>query len=123
MARIGQKDTAPEMVVRRMLHSKGFRYRLHDRKLPGTPDIVFRARKKLIFVNGCFWHMHGCHASHVPKTNIAFWKTKLLRNKRRDADRLKKLKALGWSTFTVWECDVHSASLAMRLTKFLLKKK
>lgn len=104
MSRIGGKDTAPEMIVRRMLHGVGYRYRLHRRDLPGTPDIVFPGRKKAIFVHGCFWHAHGCSIGRPPKSRPDYWLPKLAANQRRDETKQAELQALGWRVLTVWQC-------------------
>lgn len=109
MSRIKGKDTSPEMVVRRHLFSMGYRYRLHDKKLPGAPDIVFRKDKAVVFVNGCFWHMHAnCANSSVPKTNTEFWKNKLENNAKRDEQNYQTLLALGWRVRVVWECELRN---------------
>ena len=104
MSRVRGKDTKPELVVRRMLHSMGFRYRLHGSKLPGRPDIVFGSRKKVIFVNGCFWHYHGCHLSSIPETRRDWWKSKLESNARRDFKSVSELQNLNWRVLIIWEC-------------------
>jgi len=120
MAAVRSKDTAPEMVVRRLLHSLGYRFRLHRRDLPGKPDIVFPGRKKVIFVHGCFWHQHEeCRGSHLPKSNTEYWTPKLLRNKARDASNLAKLKSAGWKCIVLWECELGKTSLMRRLNAFL----
>ncbi|MBA5639791.1 DNA mismatch endonuclease Vsr [Duganella sp. LX20W] len=120
MSRIRAKDTRPEMIVRRMLHKAGYRYRLHVRKLPGTPDLVFPARKKVIFVHGCFWHMHaGCEFARIPKTRVEFWTTKLMANKARDDKNLAALRAAGWDVLTIWECELRQSGLLNVLTQFL----
>lgn len=121
MSLIRGKDTRPEMLVRRMLHSSGYRYRLHDRRLPGTPDLVFRSRRKAVFVNGCFWHMHTCRRGQSePKTNSAFWREKRLRTARRDEERRSQLEALGWEAYVVWECELKDPSAVLAsLKKFL----
>ena len=119
---VRSKDTKPEMRVRRVVHAAGYRYRLHRSDLPGTPDLVFASRRKVVFVNGCMWHGHECkNGSRVPKTNDAYWQPKIARNIKRDAENLKKLAELGWATLTVWECETTNASksLAERLTRFL----
>ena len=102
MSRIRSKHTKPELIVRRMLHRMGYRYVLHDRRLPGTPDLAFPARRKVIFVHGCFWH--GCprHGT-LPKHNRAWWREKIRRNRERDARNVRRLRRLGWSVFEVWE--------------------
>ena len=120
MSRIRGKDTAPEVAVRRVLHSLGYRFRLHRRDLPGTPDIVFPSRRKVIFVNGCFWHAHGCSKGRAPKSRLDYWKPKLKTNKARDAAQVRALKKLGWSVLTVWQCETNDADvLAARLVDFL----
>lgn len=107
MRAIRGKDTKPEMRVRRYLHAKGFRYRLHLRTLPGTPDLVFPSRKKVIFVNGCYWHSHECKFGLVqPKTNEAFWKDKRERTIARDREVRRQLSLIGWQSMTVWECQL-----------------
>jgi DNA mismatch endonuclease (patch repair protein) len=107
MARIKGKDTRPELAVRRILHSAGFRYRLHAKDLPGRPDIVLRSRKTLVFVNGCFWHGHDCHGTRLPKSNRRFWNTKIKANMDRDARNLAECRRLGWRVLVVWECALR----------------
>jgi DNA mismatch endonuclease (patch repair protein) len=121
MSRIRGKGTKPEMIVRRMVHRMGYRYRLHGRKLPGRPDLVFAARKKVIFVHGCFWHRHTCKFGQpVPQTRSAFWAEKFSGNVRRDRENVKKLKADGWNVLTLWECEIsHLNTLARRIRSFL----
>jgi DNA mismatch endonuclease, patch repair protein len=120
MARIGGKNTAPEMAVRRLLHSLGYRYRLHRRDLPGTPDIVFPSRRKVIFVNGCFWHSHGCRIGQPPKTRTEFWEPKLERNRLRDRENNANLRRMGWKRLTLWQCQIGiSQKLAAKLFSFL----
>ena len=111
MSRIRSKDTKPELVVRRLLHGLGYRYLLHDRRLPGTPDLVFPSRKKVVMVHGCFWHGHSCPRGFRPSSNVAFWAKKIDGNKRRDQKHLCSLQALGWDVLVVWECDTHPAKL------------
>jgi len=107
MGKIRSKDTKPEMLLRRLLHQAGYRYRLHDRTLPGKPDLVFPGRKKVIFVNGCFWHGHSCPGGQrLPKSNTDFWASKRLRNQERDSAQRAKLLATGWRYLDVWECEV-----------------
>lgn len=107
MAKIRSKDTKPEIILRRLLHRDGLRYRLHDRRLPGKPDLVFAGRKKVIFVNGCFWHGHDCPVgSRLPKSNTEFWLDKRRRNHERDALQRVELVQQGWSYLDVWECEV-----------------
>ncbi len=121
MAKIRSKNTKPELVLRRLLHGEGFRYRLHGRQLPGKPDLVFQARKKVIFVNGCFWHGHDCHVGkRLPKSNTEFWQAKRLRNQERDRDQRLQLVASGWRYLDVWECEILAdASLLKRVSEFL----
>lgn len=107
MSRIRSRDTAPEMLIRRGLHAKGLRFRLHDRRLPGTPDLVFSARGAAVFVHGCFWHGHNCPLGVRPRTNAGFWSEKIERNRSRDADAIARLSVLGWRVATVWECALR----------------
>jgi DNA mismatch endonuclease, patch repair protein len=121
MRRIKSKGMKPEMVVRRLVHSMGYRYRLHSAKLPGKPDLIFPSRKKIIDVRGCFWHQHsGCIDSHIPKSNVPYWAPKLERNKSRDKRNARSWHKMGWKYLTVWECDVsRMPALAGRLRAFL----
>jgi len=121
MRRIQSKGTKPEVAVRKLVHAMGYRFRLHSPKLPGKPDIVLSRFKSIIEVRGCFWHQHrGCIDAHVPKSRIHYWRPKLRRNARRDAQTLKQLRRLGWRVLVVWECEV-SKSKAHRLTTRLMK--
>lgn len=109
-------DTRPEMAVRRLVHSLGYRYRLHVKGLPGKPDLVFSSRRKVIFVHGCFWHQHDCpRGARLPKANREYWQPKLRRNQERDASHYKSLRALGWRVLVVWECEVKNAALLKKL--------
>ena len=121
MARIGARDTGPELAVRRLLHRLGYRYRLHNRQLPGTPDISFPGRRKAVFVHGCFWHRHdGCRRTTTPRTRTAFWKDKFDKNVVRDRTNMMDLSALGWETMVVWECETTDIeALASRLVEFV----
>lgn len=121
MARVRNRDTKPELMVRKALHTRGFRYRLHDARLPGKPDLVFPGRQKAVFVHGCFWHMHGaCALSRIPKSNLDFWQPKLEGNRARDAVQLEQLHALGWTVLVVWECELRDMeNLVIRLEAFL----
>ncbi|HTN69750.1 MAG TPA: very short patch repair endonuclease [Methylomirabilota bacterium] len=120
MARIGGKNTKPELVVRRLLHGLGYRFRLHAKGLPGTPDLVFAGRRKAIFVHGCFWHAHGCSIGRPPKSRLDYWLPKLEANKRRDAAKTADLKELGWKTFVVWQCTTKNLDeLEENLVDFL----
>ncbi len=107
MSRIRGKDTKPEMILRRGLHARGLRYRLHGADLPGKPDMVFPRHLAVAFVHGCFWHGHGCSLFRWPKTRVTFWRTKINRNIERDRDALVALKAGGWRTLVVWECALR----------------
>ena len=109
MAAIKGKDTKPEMIVRKYLFSRGLRFRVQVRKLPGTPDIVLPKYKTAIFVNGCFWHGHeGCKYFRLPKSNIEFWKEKIERNIERDRESMQALLVLGWKVIRVWECELRN---------------
>ncbi|MCP4694560.1 MAG: DNA mismatch endonuclease Vsr [Desulfobacterales bacterium] len=124
MKRVKSANTTPELLVRRLVHGMGFRYRLHRRDLPGAPDLVFAGRRKIIFVHGCFWHGHDCKSGRKrPKTNQGYWSKKLDRNKARDAENQLKLKELGWKVLIVWECEMKDrAALKAQLERFLDKK-
>lgn len=123
MGRVQSKNTKPELAVRSLVHSLGYRYRLHASKLPGKPDLVFAARKKVIFVHGCYWHRHeGCARCRLPKTNLEFWKPKLETNKERDLRNQVILTDLGWEFLIVWECQVVKRELGRlkdRISRFL----
>ena len=104
MARIKGKNTKPELIVRRYLHAHGYRYRINVKRLPGTPDLVLRKYKTVIFINGCFWHGHeGCRYFVMPKSNTTFWEKKIERNKQRDIEKRIQLRLLGWHTIIIWE--------------------
>lgn len=128
MSRIKGKDTKPEMLVRRWLWHQGFRYRLHVRRLPGTPDIVLRRYHTVINVNGCFWHGHeNCRLATQPKTHSQYWQDKVRRNRERDEQNRLKLSAMGWYVITLWECDLAKAKrletlqqLSLTLSRILL---
>ncbi len=121
MAKIKSRDTTPEMTVRRLVHSFGFRYRLHQKDLPGKPDLVFRSRKKVIFVHGCFWHGHSCTSgSNQPSSNIEYWKNKLYRNKAKDKKDIKALKQMGWEVLVLWECEIKNTTLLLKKLKSFL---
>ncbi len=109
MSRIRSKDTQPELLIRKNLHKRGYRYRLHDRNLPGKPDLVLKRFKTVIFINGCFWHYHGCRYSNLPSTRKNWWKKKLEGNRRRDEMNLEALKNLGWKTLVIWECSFRGS--------------
>jgi len=110
MSRIRGKDTVPEIYLRQLVHAMGYRYRLHRRDLPGTPDLVFAGRKKVIFMHGCFWHLHDdpkCKLARMPNSNQDYWKPKLERNRERDQENRAKLEALGWQVLVIWECQTR----------------
>jgi DNA mismatch endonuclease (patch repair protein) len=122
MALVRATDTKPEMIVRRLVHGMGYRYRLHRRDLPGTPDLVFSSRRAVVFVHGCFWHQHGkrCPLTRLPKSKVVFWKAKIESNHARDARNRAMLKKLGWRVFVAWECELKNLdSLAKKLRRFL----
>lgn len=114
------EDTAPEIAVRRLVYALGYRYRLHRKDLPGSPDVVFAPRMRLIFIHGCFWHFHGCSLTRVPKNNVGYWLPKLERNRARDARNVDALREAGWSCLVIWECEIQSEKeLRKRLGQFL----
>jgi len=120
MAAVKSKDTTPELAVRQLVHRLGYRYRLHVRSLPGTPDMVFPSRRKIIDVSGCFWHMHGCGRCRIPKSRRGYWVRKLERNRGRDRRTRRKLRREGWRVLVVWECQVRDMErLAARVRRFL----
>lgn len=120
MARVRDKHSKPELVVRRMAHSMGFRFRLHRKDLPGTPDLVFPKSRKAIFVHGCFWHRHkGCSRTTSPKTRSHYWADKFETNIKRDAIKEGNLRALGWDVLVIWECQTFNiGKLAKRIAEF-----
>lgn len=121
MSKIRNADTGPEMTVRRLVHSMGYRYRLHRRDLPGCPDLVFPAMKKVIFVHGCFWHRHrGCKYAYTPKSREDFWIVKLEGNRERDKENMAKLAQLEWKILVIWECETDDLdSLKSRIQAFM----
>jgi len=123
MALVRGKNTRPEIVVRKLVFSLGYRYRLHARDLPGQPDLVFRARRKAIFVHGCFWHRHpaaGCALARLPKSRLDFWLPKLEGNKRRDERNKRALAHDGWKVLTIWECQIKDVRrLERTIRRFL----
>lgn len=122
MARVRAHHTAPELRVRRLAFSLGFRYRLHVLGLPGKPDLVFVSRRKIIFVHGCFWHQHSCKRGAGPASNKDFWDTKLGRNRQRDRANVRSLRRSGWDVMVVWECQTKdNKKLALKLQRFLCK--
>jgi DNA mismatch endonuclease (patch repair protein) len=121
MQAVKSKDTAPELIVRRLLHAEGFRYRLHNQTLPGRPDLVFPTKKRIVFIHGCFWHGHNCpRGARVPKTNTMYWQTKIARNRSRDVYARQELKRRGWKVLYVWECQLKNRpAILKRLQRFL----
>lgn len=110
MSGIRSRDTRPEMVIRRGLHARGYRYRLHSRRLPGKPDLVFKSRRAVIFVHGCFWHGHTCHLFKWPSTRAAWWRTKIEANRARDASVREQIADMGWRQLRVWECALKGVN-------------
>jgi DNA mismatch endonuclease, patch repair protein len=119
MTAVRRRDTVPELRVRSSLHSIGLRFRLHDNRLPGSPDITLRRHNTVVFVHGCFWHGHDCPRGKVPSTRQEFWLPKLIRNRERDQQQLRSLRDLGWRVLVVWECETKDeARLTRRLKKW-----
>ena len=120
MSRVKGKDTSPERIVRSFVHRLGYRFRLHESKLPGKPDMVLPRHEKVIFVDGCFWHGHkSCSRSGRPATNKKFWKKKLDGNIERDEKNRRRLRRMGFRVLVVWECQVKSGAFERRVTRFL----
>lgn len=123
MSRVRSEDTGAELMIRKLLHANGYRYRLHKKDLPGKPDIVLARYKTVIFVNGCFWHNHiGCKRGSIPQSNTEFWKEKFARNKKRDKQNLLQVRRLGWYPIVIWECETKNPErLLERLNRELSK--
>jgi len=123
MRAIRSAGMKPEMLVRRVAYGLGYRYRLHRKDLPGKPDLTFGPRRKTIFVHGCFWHQHrDCIDGRMPKSNLGYWQTKLTRNVVRDAEHLASLKARGWKSLVIWECETKDVRrLAAKVRRFIGK--
>lgn len=123
MSRIRGKDTKPELIVRRLVHAMKYRFRLHRRDLPGSPDLVFPSRRRVIFVHGCYWHRHPdpeCKLARLPKSRLDFWLPKLEGNRQRDLGNLDALDRLGWGVLVIWECELKNvASLEIKIRTFL----
>ena len=120
MRLVRSKDTKPEMRVRRLVHGLGYRYRLHRADLPGKPDLVFPSRRRVIQVNGCFWHGHKCRLGRMPKSSIEYWQRKIETNRARDKKALRALRKLGWQCLVVWECNLgNEKELMKRIERFL----
>lgn len=122
MSKIPSKNTKPEIVLRKALFAKGYRYRINYKKLPGKPDIVLSKYKTVIFVNGCFWHSHiNCKDAHLPKTNTEFWKNKIDQNVERDTKNIQQLSDLGWNIITVWECEIKKKNIDILLNSIITR--
>lgn len=118
MSAVRSYDTKPELIVRKAAHKLGLRFRLHDKKLPGRPDLVFKKWKTVVFVNGCFWHRHkGCKKASLPKTNVKFWTEKFEANVKRDKTNYRALKKLGWKVVIIWQCEAKSIDAAQEILK------
>lgn len=121
MSRVKGKDTKPEMIVRKYLHSHGLRYRLHVKLLPGSPDIVLKKYKTIIFINGCFWHGHeNCPYSRLPKTRAEWWRIKISNNIKRDQEKHSQLHKLGWNIMTIWSCQLKPSNRKKTLEEIVL---
>jgi DNA mismatch endonuclease (patch repair protein) len=123
MSRIRKRNTKPEIAVRRVLHMLGYRFRLHRQDLPGVPDIVLPRHRAVVLVHGCFWHQHTCPLGKVPKSNLAYWRPKLRRNQRRNAQTAKALERLGWKVVVIWECESTSLDRLERILRAGLGRK
>ncbi|WP_321530166.1 DNA mismatch endonuclease Vsr [uncultured Desulfuromonas sp.] len=122
MSRIRSSDTKPEIAVRRLIYSMGYRYRLHSKDVPGRPDIVFKGRKKVVFVHGCFWHQHGCRQYRMPKSKLDFWLPKLENNIQRDKKVLQELKESGWNVLIIWECELKDKESVCERIKYFMEQ-
>lgn len=122
MSRIRSRDTKPELWVRRLLHSRGFRFRLHRKDLPGRPDLVLPKYDAVVFVQGCFWHAHHCQKGRIPGTRGDFWQAKFEGNKKRDARNTRALRSAGWRVFTVWECELTKPATRERVLERLIQR-
>ena len=111
MSKISGKDTKPEILVRKYLFSKGFRYRINDKRYPGSPDIVLPKYKTVLFIHGCFWHGHSCKRGKLPEANREFWENKINNTKKRDNRNIRDLKKLGWEVYTIWQCEIQTKEL------------
>lgn len=123
MKKIGPKNSKQELFIRKLIFSFGYRYRLHRKDLPGKPDLVFPKYKKVIFINGCFWHGHTCKRGKLPETNREFWKKKICGNVKRDKENYKKLKEFGWKILVVWQCEIKTKNteyLQQQIKSFLI---
>ncbi|RJP34203.1 MAG: DNA mismatch endonuclease Vsr [Candidatus Omnitrophota bacterium] len=124
MSQIREKDTKPEIIIRKIVHALGYRFRLHRRDLPGCPDLVFPSRRKIIFVHGCFWHRHsGCSKSTTPTTRNDYWIKKFKGNVKRDRTNIKSLRNQGWDVLVIWECETKETEKLYENIKYFLEKK
>lgn len=121
MARVKRSNTKPELVVRKLLHARGWRYRLHVKALPGTPDIVFPSRKVALFVNGCFWHGHTCRLGRLPSSRPEFWVPKIQANRERDQRKIDQLSASGWRVLTIWQCSLNKPQVVVEDVETFLR--
>lgn len=121
MAAVKQKDTGPELIVRRLLHRLGYRFRLHRKDLPGRLDLVFGPRKKVLFVHGCFWHGHNCKIGKLPKSRLDYWKPKIAANVERDYRTTRELAEMGWMSFVVWQCEIDDKEILKEKLKGFLE--
>lgn len=121
MRSVGSRDTGPELLVRRVLHGMGYRFRVHEKKLAGNPDIVLPRHRSIIFVHGCFWHGHGCSKGRLPKSRLAFWTKKMGQNRKRDDESVRTLRRQGWRVLTIWQCQTKDEKrLRSKLMRFLV---
>jgi DNA mismatch endonuclease (patch repair protein) len=124
MSRISGRNTRPEIVVRKIVHNLGYRFRLHRKDLPGKPDVVLPRHQKIIFVNGCFWHGHArCRRAKLPSSNTAFWQKKLAGNKARDKEVKRRLRRAGWEVLVVWQCEINQHDILLRRLESFLRSK
>lgn len=115
MSKISGKNTKPELIIRKALFAEGYRYRLHRKDFPGNPDMVFPSRKKVLFINGCYWHGHNCKKAALPETNKQFWKKKIDGNVKRDKKNLDDLLKMGWKSFVIWQCEIKKSTLENKI--------
>jgi DNA mismatch endonuclease (patch repair protein) len=121
MAKVKRSNTKPEMVVRRLLHARGWRYRLHVKGMPGTPDLVFPSRKAVLFVNGCFWHGHACRLGRLPSSRPEFWVPKIQANRERDGRKISQLTSEGWRVLTIWQCSLSRPEVVLQEMESFLR--
>lgn len=121
MAKVKRSNTKPEMVVRRLLHARGWRYRLHVKGMPGTPDLVFPSRKAVLFVNGCFWHGHTCRLGRLPSSRPEFWVPKIRANRERDGRKIGQLTSEGWRVLTIWQCSLSRPEVVLQEIESFLR--